>query len=1268
MILRCVQEFLDWLVTAAAGPAFFGLPVTWTASVLARVAKRWFERLRRTDGLSRVVMAATEAVTPLSDAEFSAIRGLLEKEETWETTGRGTVEDLAVLISARLPARPETEALAVGRAIAAGVLEFAVHDLEPELFEEAMLARLDRLEANHASRLDRELFRVHADLAAQLAAWETADEDRFSDLAGRLSRALDRLPPGPAGPGEVAVYLARLAWWLDADPWPQDVRFAGPVLVPSEIERKLRITGAHGEEDQDADELSGQCSRLVICGAPGAGKTWLAKRAARRCALAALVKLADGASLGEVELPVFTTCARLMAMPSGDGIRDAIVRSALGQLADLGGSRVTAAVQALLVGRNAPTLVVLDSLDEAPAPDDRIRQADTLPQNWRVILTSRPSSWNRQLATGTMQHDPSRQIGTLLPLEYPGDVDAFIARWFAAQAERGADLAAQIRDRPQLQEAATVPLILAFYCIIGGRQPLPDSSTDLHAKVIKRMLTGCWRGSGDLPSDRDGCLETLRSWAWSAAASDPVSGLGAWADEFATAPVQNPGDRAALDHVAPPLGPPDPDTGMIARRFAHRSIQEHMVAEYVATLPAKDAAEALIGHLWYDEDWQQYAAHRALALHPRRDEVLRDLVRRVTGSDEFPGKILDFDGCWEIRMLLACLAIETTETDWSREAAALIVRARTDLAKAQRGLSLIPAEGWPASNDLLVHVLLRKLEAQRSWIGIGALVDALTEMNLSAADSTRMRAAVLGALAWTHGRDTFLVARLVTRLAPSAAERAEARDRMIRALDSCSSYSGSGEWEASVLADLTETGEEQARVVEELIKSAGRCDRRIAVIADVIDRLGPTAEQRRSACAILLERLASRGERPGVSDLGWAIVRLRPTSEERARTLDSMMHRIISADHLYPLEEIGAAISELAATPQDHRRVHGVLIEKIAQNAASGNIGKVCLLTRLVAELELTEDERARVKHSLLSAMVAETKAESIRDLALAGMDLDPGDRELFRTRGLEAVLAQCVRWETGQPGRWRLFESLPELAVTADERARALDAALGVLTRGGDDYASILSVREVLGLLADSAADRDRVRTALLAKLDSATHSDAITRLAELLSSLVQEKEDRERIRTALLGKLSSITSRYEFGQVAAVVGEMSETDHEKAEARRLMLKIVNEEGMFSNADMMLTGKIVDLRPVVADLDSLGDPPYGFNNAVLAAIRENSPLATWLGALPKLCEPRMCAGAAGPAPRGVPKTTPSATVASGIRCKSAGAGSEFMDEVTWSL
>jgi hypothetical protein len=65
-------------------------------------------------------------------------------------------------------------------------------------------------------------------------------------------------------------------------------------------------------------------------------------------------------------------------------------------------------------------------------------------------------------------------VGELQPLCYPEDVEPFIRRWFDHQPERGEDLAAQVARRPGLQQAATAPLVLAFYCIVGGREPRPD--------------------------------------------------------------------------------------------------------------------------------------------------------------------------------------------------------------------------------------------------------------------------------------------------------------------------------------------------------------------------------------------------------------------------------------------------------------------------------------------------------------------------------------------------------------------------------------------------------------------------------------------------------------------------------------------------------------------------------------------------------------------------------------------------------------------------
>jgi hypothetical protein len=71
---------------------------------------------------------------------------------------------------------------------------------------------------------------------------------------------------------------------------------------------------------------------------------------------------------------------------------------------------------------------------------------------------------------------------------------------------------------------------------------------------------------------------------------------------------------------------------MTRRRFVHRSIQEHLVADALARTPAREAAAELLKHLWYDPDWE-YAAPAALAIHPDRGEVVKDLICRITRGD-----------------------------------------------------------------------------------------------------------------------------------------------------------------------------------------------------------------------------------------------------------------------------------------------------------------------------------------------------------------------------------------------------------------------------------------------------------------------------------------------------------------------------------------------------------------------------------------------------------------------------------------------------------
>ena len=1143
---------LPWLLVAGVGPAAVAVPVNWAADALAGAAQRWFRRLMRADGLSRLVKAAAGTSADLSHGEFSKVRRLLEEEQTWALLGNGTVKDLAARIARSLPprdGRTAEDSQEAAMIIARGLLESAVADLEPGLFQQVLLTRLQRIENNQASALDEALFASQAAVVARLEAQGDLSAQRFDIAMGHLRRALDRLPPGRAGAGEVLVYLKILIGWLNTDPWPQDARF-GPELTPAVIERKLRIVTTQGrdERESEADDLASRCARLVVLGGPGSGKTWLAKRTARRCAEAALNALTAGAGLDEVELPLYTTCAQLAAAPPGDGIRRTVVTSAFGQLPDVGGSRVLEALRMLFEDRDAPTLLVADSLDEAYGAANRIRQADTLPPAWRIVITSRPSSWNRQFAIGA--GDPSRRVGVLQPLRYPGDVEPFIAGWFSGQPQWATGLTAQLRDRPALQQAATVPLILSFYCMIGGSQPLPTRRAELYGKVIVRMLTGRWRGSDNHDPDvnPEACLEILRDWAWSAVACDPVSGVGAWVDEFPTARVRHsPDNRDALGHVAPTLGPANVDTRMSQRRFAHRSLHEHLVAEHIALrMTARQAAAELLSHVWYDADWE-YAAPAALAMHPQRDQVLKELISGVTRSDQLPADLAAIDGCWEFRRFLARMAQESSESDWPPWAAAIIGQARIDLVMSrQRDNLQVVASDWPTSNGPIIESLLT-IETGPGESALPSKV--LAQLDLGTQERARAREALL------------------TRLA-NVTDPWSARDL------------------AQALARLDPTMRERSRAVEFLLAPLAGRTRRALLPAEALVHLGLGPQEEAQAREALLTRLASTAHPWGARDLVQAFARLNPPPQQKARAREALLTRLASVTDPGLAWDLARALAGLDLPAQEKPRAGEALLTLLASET---NPGLARDFVEALASLDPTAQEKARAREMLLTLLASVVGPGLARTLAgvLAGLArglvealarLDPTMQDKARARdALLTLLSGPIKpWMAES-----LVEALAGLDPTMQDKARARDALLTLLaSETNPGLAGKLA--QALGRLDPTAQEKPRAREALLTLLASETKAGMTQDLAKawalqilftrfanvsgMAQGLVQalaglEPPAQEEAHTGWVALLSMLAEGHGYmiarDLVEALAG-LDPTAREKARARQALLTLL--------------------------------------------------------------------------------------------------------------
>lgn len=1192
------------------------LPVNLAAGKLSSAAVRWFRRLRQTDDLSRLVRAASGTSIHLSRDEVSKLRSLLTREQTWQLLAGGRLDEklqeLTGQIAGCLPPREgwtaENAREAAG-AIARGLLEFAVYDLQPDIFQKVVLTRLRNM-ADEAGALDTALLRMHKDL------YHLAGEAR--DL---FRGVMDRLPPGPADLNEIKIYLKTLIRWLNSDPWPRDQRLGGPVLTPAAIERKLRISGTSSADeqdaedtapDQDADELARQCARLVILGGPGSGKTWLAKRSARICAEEALLALAGNAALDEVELPLYCTFSQLVNV--GGDIRQAVVSSALHRIGDLGGSRVTAALDAFFAERNARTLLIVDSLDETYGADQRLDEVRSLPPAWRIILTSRPGSWDYRLVID--DKNKSHRVGELQPLRYPDDVEAIIRNWFREVPDRGQDLAAQIAQRRDLQNAVTVPLILAFYCIIGGNEPVPEFRHELFSRVLRRMLTGRWRGSR-VPLQRlEAALRTLRNWAMTGADCDPLSGVGRWADEITPEP-SGPGEAEdALDHVATPLGPPDVDTGLVWRRFIHRSLREHLVAEYVAGLPVESAAEALLPHLWYDTDWE-YVAPAAIAMHNHRDQLLRALVRRINGSERIPDDVSVLDAGWEVRHLLARIAAETRKDDWSPEIAAVIAQARLQLARSGRTDDL--AGAWEPSNrqvrDVLLALLADQSSARKDGDTVSGLVSAIARLSPAAEDRHHARETFVK-LFGSPAISEWLAARVVqgvVQLATTAHDKRQARDALLSLL------AGQNRRYAATLVSgtvqLITTVRDRQHVRRALLELlAHQRDGQVAAkLAAGVVQLAPTAHDKHQARDALLGLLADQQDGRVALALADSLTRITPTASDRDRARGALIKVLISQTDRAVADKLLHGIIELSPHRRDRREARSTLLEVLASQVDPSVAAK---LVRGVIELAPSVNDKRHAHGALLELLASQASAEVAGELVDGIVQLGPGTPDEHHARRACETLFRLLAGQSDRDphGEWtaaKLIHGVVYLARTAPDRRNARQALLRLLAGQNSDGVADALVKG-LARLALTARDRRETRDGLLCLLPGHASPVVARRIVYGLSIFAPTAQDQRKAREALIGLLPRQGDVFVFSQMVDLVVWLALATRDRRQAREALLELLVRQasGLYlcSHAEL-LAGGLARLGPTAGErgraretlLGLLADQTDSFHAALLA-------------------------------------------------------------------
>ena len=1036
---------------------------------------------------------------------------------------------------------------------------------------------------------------VHAKKAGRLVPPDLCDQEDWSRRYFDLEQDLDagarlrkkglatRQPDAPQRAG-IEVYLRTLIGWLNTDPWPR--WFGQPAPAPSAIERKLRLVRA-GDGEQDADELARRCTRLIVLGGPGTGKTWFGRRTARLCAEAALSALAGGASLDDVELPVYTTCPRLLAEPPGDGIRHAIVASALGLLPDLGGARIVDALRGLFEDRDAPTLLVADSMDEARGVDERVRQADWLPAAWRIVLTSRPGTWSGQLATsGSI--DSSRQVGVIQPLRYPDDVEPFVAAWFSGRPDWAANLISQLRDRPAVGKAATVPLILAFYCIVGGDQLLPARQVLLYDKVLHRMLTSTWRGNSNHDLDLDECLATLCDWAWSAAVSNPVSELGAWTDEFRARRPRKPDsrdNRDALDNVAVPLGMPDPDTGMTPRRFVHRSIHEHLVAEHIACLAVEEAAEKLLPHLWYDADWE-YSLPAAIVMHPRRDELLRALISRAATSDRIPVDLSVIDVGSELSKLLVRIAYESGEGDWSPEITEVIGSTWIKMGHIQSEVAV----NWPTISRRVREPLLRRLINHRNYETAIRMTRRLVELAPSEEEQAQACEVLLGLLEGeTNSRVASMLASRLAQLNPSVSDKQRAFSGLLDLLSNCRPHemlSASFPYEINRLATsaddrrrardallklitaeiagtelyglmewvvkLATSEEDKQQTLEALLRLANTTGGwNASTLVSWIPHLVFSREDKCKAREAVLQLLARQQEVRVTVRFARTLAELDPSTNDRREIRDALLQFIVPSIQGLELYELMECVAMLSTSGEDKRQARGALL----QLASTSDGWTASRLVSWIAELDPSEEDKGKARETLWRSFASTTNRRVAACVADALVKVDSLEEDKRQLR--EPVLSLLVGTADFLTAYW-LVCLLAELEPSAEDKSQAREVLLGLLPRVYDG--------EMVGWLSDAMVqvsptteDRRHARERLLSLLcGAAENKEMASRLVDLLTQLEPSAEDLRQAREPLLNLLLGNREREVVCWLVDLLRKLEPSSEDKAQAREVLLNLL--------------------------------------------------------------------------------------------------------------
>ncbi|RRD50450.1 NACHT domain-containing NTPase [Arachnia propionica] len=864
---------------------------------------------------------------------------------------------------------------------------------------------------------------------------------------------------GVADRQELIAYLEEQIPLWDLSPWLNGRK-------PSQLERTLEIKHEHTRMSA-AEALEG-VSLLTVLGGPGSGKTWLAQRLVREAAETALLQLRDPrVEPTSVEIPLFTTVARWAGRHS-TGF-EGLVEAALP-----GESK--GRLRRLVLRPGTPVLAVADSLDEGvPTSTARtLLTSLTHPSGRRLVITSRPEAWHS--AAPNLRNEKDTRVGTLTELRYPEDVNSYVSAWFDHEPSLAQHLIRQLEERQELRATAPSPLLLTFYCMLTEQQPgdkLPRRTRELYSRIIDLLFTGRWAKDPEQGIDLSACRATLQRWAWEGVKDAVTSfGLGAWPDTFTT--EQEVNLPRALDHVAPKQQYPAEHTftrDRVERRFLHRTLWEHLVAEHIATLTPKEAAEALLPHVWFDPDWQ-VTVPMAIATHPERSKLAKRLWRHHKDNPSPVQKVIST----RLEELLLQAAGQTDPEDWTGESCDLIHDLRKHLAIRHPDLITASAQ-WTSSNAACVETIRNAITAITNPWGRGPLIEALVKLDPTNTEKAKARAHILDTL--PTATDPWDLARLIEALAqldPTEDQRAQARAHILDTLP-------------------TTNPRDRARLIEALVQ------------------LAPTEKERTHTRTLILDTLPTTNPWT-LARLIEALAQLDPTEKERTQARAHILDTLPTATDPWTLARLIEALAQLDPTEDQRAQARAHILDTLPAASDPWDLDR---LIEALAQLDPTDNQQTQTRAHILDTLPTATDPWDLDRLIEALAQLAPTEMERTQARAhiLDTLPTTTDPWTLA-----RLIEALAQLDPTEDQRTHTLTFILDTLPTTTDpwDHARLI---KALVQLDPTEMERTHTRTFILDTLPTTTHPSIRHFLIEALVQLDPTEDQQTHTRTLILDTL---------------------------------------------------------------------------------------------------------------------------------------------------